>query len=119
MRRPFWLRNWADTDEAGADPGPLELSIPVLETLSRVEHVLGSLSHWDVVSVDPPNGIITATRRTRTFRFVDDVVVRLEPTDRGTLVRARSASRVGVIDLGQNRRNLRELFAALADPPLR
>jgi uncharacterized protein (DUF1499 family) len=107
-------RNWADTDEPG-DPAltPPELPLPMAEALARVEAAVRSLARWQVGKVDPASGVLTATRRTRLFRFVDDVTVRLEPTAGGTRVHARSQSRVGKGDLSQNRRNLLELFAAL------
>ena len=44
------------------------------------------------------------------LRFRDDVTVRLEGTVGGTLLYARSASRVGKGDLAANARHLRELF---------
>jgi uncharacterized protein (DUF1499 family) len=108
-----WLRNWADTDEPGADPGPLDLPLPPAEALARVAAAVRALPRWRVESADAAGGRLTATRRTRLLKFTDDVTVRLEPAAGGTRVYARSQSRVGVIDVGQNRRNLRELFAAL------
>lgn len=57
--------------------------------------------------------VIWLTRRTRVFRFVDDVHVIAEPTPDGTRLLLRSASRVGKDDLGQNARNLQELITAL------
>jgi uncharacterized protein (DUF1499 family) len=105
--------NWHDTDEPGADPGPLDLPLPPAEALARVEAAVRSLTRWRVESTDAAAGTVTATRRTRIFRFTDDVTVRLEPTPAGTRVHVRSQSRVGKSDLGQNRRNVRELFAAL------
>ena len=57
--------------------------------------------------------VVSATRTTRLFRFVDDVIVLVEPADAGSVLRARSASRIGRRDFGQNRRNLAELWRAL------
>jgi uncharacterized protein (DUF1499 family) len=112
-----WLRNWHDTDEPGADPGPLDLPLPPAEAQARVESAIGGLPRWRVESADAAAGTVTATRRTRLFRFTDDVTIRLEPVAAGTRVHARSQSRVGASDLGQNRRNVLELFAALAATP--
>jgi uncharacterized protein (DUF1499 family) len=47
------------------------------------------------------------------FRFHDDVTVRTEVTDKGTLLHARSASRVGKGDLAANARHLTTLFARI------
>ena len=107
-----WLRNWHDTDEPGADPGPLDLPLPPAEALARVESAVCGLPRWRVEATDAAAGTLTATRRTRLFRFTDDVMIRLEPTATGTRVHVRSQSRVGKSDLGQNRRNVMELFAA-------
>jgi uncharacterized protein (DUF1499 family) len=110
-----WLtRNWADTDEPGdATLAPVELPLPPHEVLARVESAIGQLPRWRVESLDDDAGLLRATRRTRLWRFIDDVTVCLEATPTGTRVHARSQSRVGKGDLGQNRRNLRELFQAI------
>jgi uncharacterized protein (DUF1499 family) len=110
------IRNWADTDEGG-DPAlaPVDLAQSPAELMQRVEAAVRSLPRWQVATVDPVAGILKATRRTLIFRFVDDVTVRLEPTGTGTRVHARSQSRVGKGDLGQNRRNLLELFGRLRE----
>jgi len=107
------LRNWFDTDEPGADPGPLELPISMSEALRRIEAALKAMSRWHVESLDASTGVITATRKTRLFRFTDDVTLRLELTATGIRLHALSRSRVGASDLGQNRRNVKELFAKL------
>jgi uncharacterized protein (DUF1499 family) len=110
-----WLtRNWADTDEPGdASLSPVELPVPPAEALARLRTAIESLARWRVEAAETAEGVLRATRRTRLWRFVDDVTIRLEPTPTGTRVHARSQSRVGKGDFGQNRRNLRELFRAL------
>src|SRR6516162_3837679 len=107
------LRNWHDTDEPGADPGPLDVPLPPAEALARVESAIRGLPRWRVETSDAAAGTISATRRTRLFRFTDDVMIRLEPIASGTRIHARSKSRVGKSDFGQNRRNVMELFASL------
>lgn len=63
-----------------------------------------------------PGGEVTTVRRTR-LGFKDDVSVRLDEKHTGahtnTHAAFRSASRIGEWDLGQNRRNLRELLDAM------
>lgn len=112
-----WLtRNWADTDE-GEDPRlrPLELPLSLAEAMARVEAVLRGLPRWEVAAVDPDTAAIRALRRTRLFRFVDDVTVRCEfVAEKRTRLHARSQARVGKGDFGQNRRNLLQLWSALA-----
>jgi uncharacterized protein (DUF1499 family) len=45
--------------------------------------------------------------------FVDDVVITVESAGPGSICHAASKSRVGIGDLGQNRRNILELWAAI------
>lgn len=65
---------------------------------------------------DAPAGEAAAVRRTR-LGFEDDISVRLDEKQTGahtnTHAAFRSASRRGQWDLGQNRRNLRELLDAM------
>jgi uncharacterized protein (DUF1499 family) len=111
-----WLtRNWADTAEGG-DPVivPRRLTPPASEAVTRVSEVITSLPRWQVEATDPDAGTLRATHQTRLFRFVDDVALRVESDGSGgSILHARSQSRVGKGDFGQNRRNLLELFAAL------
>ncbi len=110
----WFTRNWADTDE-GRDPAlvPLSLSLSMPQTLEKIETILSQMSHWNVEKIDREANTLHATRKTRVFRFVDDVFIRLESTSEGTKVHARSQSRKGKGDLGQNKRNIQELFRAL------
>ena len=48
-----------------------------------------------------------ATFRTRFWRFVDDVELRLD--EKGGVIHVRSASRVGKGDMGMNRKRVEEL----------
>jgi uncharacterized protein (DUF1499 family) len=113
-----WLtRNWAETAE-GADAAlrPVDLRCPLPEALARVETAIRGLPLWRVESVTTSPATVTATRRTRLWRFVDDIVVRLKTCSGGIRVHARSQSRVGKGDFGQNRRNLIALFRVLRKP---
>ncbi|HEX6106906.1 MAG TPA: DUF1499 domain-containing protein [Gemmatimonadales bacterium] len=103
--------NFAAT--AAGDPRLLPRLLPlgVDQAADRVAGVIGRLARWRLTGRE--GRVLTATRTTRIFRFVDDVLVLLEPAPGGTRVLARSASRVGRSDLGQNRRNLAELWRAL------
>ncbi len=109
-----WLRNWHDTDEPGAEPGPLELPLSPAEALRRIESVIRDMPRWRVETMDACAGTISATRRTRIFRFADDITIQLEALANGTRLHVRSKSRVGKSDFGQNRRNVRELFGSLS-----
>jgi uncharacterized protein (DUF1499 family) len=68
---------------------------------------------WQVVATVPEEGRIEATATTKWFAFKDDVVIRITPAGERSLVDVRSASRVGISDLGTNARRIREYLAKL------
>lgn len=69
---------------------------------------------WELVEAAPEDGRIEATATTFWFRFRDDIVIRIQPGENGgSMVDARSLSRVGVGDAGTNASRLREFFAIL------
>ena len=62
---------------------------------------------WNVVSEDAPRGIVETTATTFWFGFQDDVVIRVRREGDETVVDLRSASRVGLHDLGANAARIR------------
>jgi hypothetical protein len=70
---------------------------------------------WDITLSDPDAGLIEAVATTAIMAFKDDIVIRLAPTDGGTLIDLRSASRVGKSDMGANAGRIRE-FMRLYNP---
>lgn len=54
---------------------------------------------------------LSAVVATPLLGFRDDVVIRLQPVSGGTLLHARSRSRVGKADFGANLHHLQQLFA--------
>ncbi len=84
----------------------------VFERALAAVHELG----WDLVAAVPEDGRIEATDTTFWFRFKDDVVIRIRPDGAGTMLDARSLSRVGGGDAGTNARRLRRLLSLLDAP---
>jgi uncharacterized protein (DUF1499 family) len=68
---------------------------------------------WRIVAEDAARGRIEASDGTCWFGFVDDIVIRLTAEHDGTRVDMRSASRVGISDLGANARRIDAYWAAL------
>lgn len=68
---------------------------------------------WDIVASDSRKGVIEATATTALFGFKDDVVIRLSAANGGTKVDMRSASRVGLSDLGANAARIEAYFETL------
>lgn len=102
------------------------IAYPDLQTV-RVEGEAGDIVRraealarergWEVVTVDPREGVVEAVATSFWFRFQDNVIVRVRPLSEqpGTaMVDMRSISRVGVSDTGVNARRIREFLADLA-----
>ncbi len=74
---------------------------------------------WLVVDARPPaprrDGFIEAVARTFIMGFRDDVVVRVSPENDGSRIDVRSASRIGLSDLGTNAGRIRALLSDIDD----
>jgi uncharacterized protein (DUF1499 family) len=70
---------------------------------------------WEIVATDEAAGQIEATDQTFWFGFIDDIVVRVSPTDAGSRIDVRSVSRVGVSDMGTNAARVRAYLAELEE----
>ncbi len=108
--------NFAATSPAASDPRLRPRLLPLAPEAAgeQVTRAIAGIRGWRVLG--RRDGVVQATRTTRVFHFVDDISILLEAAAGGTAVSARSASRVGRGDLGQNRRNLAELWQALGLP---
>lgn len=91
----------------------LELRIPSEEAFERARRALASLPNTTVTDEDPEAGRIEAIVVSRVFGFIDDVVIRVRPTDEGSLIDVRSKSRDGIGDLGVNYNRIEHLYAVL------
>jgi len=67
---------------------------------------------WKIVREDPNAGFIEAVATTPIMQFKDDVVIRVRTNADGSLIDVRSASRVGVSDLGANAERIRRFLDA-------
>jgi len=102
----------AQQREAYPDIVPLTLDRSPEEVFANALAAAESLG-WDIVAAVPEQGRIEATDTTFWFRFKDDIVIRIRPAPTGTVLDARSVSRVGLSDGGKNAARLREYLAAL------
>lgn len=108
----WFSKNWADTHEpTHPDLAPMTVPIPPDAAVERVKKAVATLPRWSVQS--EASGELKLTRRTRVIGFVDDVTVTIQAAGPDAIIHAASKSRVGVGDLGQNRRNILELWAAI------
>lgn len=89
------------------------------DAMEAVRGRIAALPGWCIVYDSPGAGRIFAERRARFGGFVEEVCITFHaPQENRVEIDARSASRLGVGDLGRNARNLRELFAGLQPPPV-
>ena len=108
----WFTKNWANTTEpTHTDLAPVVVPQPPEQAAELVRRAVAMLPRWRVESESP--GELKLTRRTQVMKFMDDVTVTLIAAGSGTMIHAASKSRVGKGDLGQNRRNILELWAAI------
>ena len=100
--------------ESYGDIAPIRVPWTPAETVARAR-ALAVDRGWEIVTVDPGNGILEAVDTSFFFRFKDNVVVRARPAPdgRGSIVDMRSISRVGVSDVGVNAERVRDFLGDL------
>ena len=102
--------------KAFPDLRTLVMDRSVEETFELVEEAVRRL-RWRVVAAEPPTGRtakaarLEATDQTLIVGFTDDIVVRVEGSATRTRIDARSASRYGKFDFGQNAARVRRFLA--------
>lgn len=95
------------------DLAPLRLAAAPAGAFVQARDAAGAMG-WTIVAEDAGRGRIEAYDTTRWYGFTDDIVIRLTADNGGTRIDLRSASRVGISDLGKNAARIRAYLAALA-----
>lgn len=96
---------------------PLRVAQPPADLYPRVVEAIEALG-WTVALTDVARHEVRATVKTPLLGFEDDLLVTVEAAPGGgSVVEARSASRVGRGDLGANTRHILDLYAALGRLP--
>jgi uncharacterized protein (DUF1499 family) len=98
--------------QAYPDIQPVLLEIAP-DSVFTLAHRAAEKMGWEIVAADSAAGRVEATATTTWFGFKDDVVIRIEPADRGTRVDVRSKSRVGRGDVGANAARIRKYIETL------
>ncbi|MFC4292308.1 DUF1499 domain-containing protein [Sphingorhabdus arenilitoris] len=101
--------------EAYSDIRTVRIAQPVGEVMAKAQR-LAKARGWEIASFQPEQGRMEATETSTLFRFKDDIVLRVRPTDDGkeSIIDMRSVSRVGQSDLGVNAKRVRSFLADLA-----
>lgn len=120
-------QNYNTTDYAGPalaeqqrraypEIAPILLDVPPQNAFSQALATAQRLG-WTITETDPAEGRIEATETSRWFRFVDDIVIRVTPADKGSRIDLRSSSRVGRSDFGVNAARIRRFADAIRKEP--
>lgn len=93
----------------------VRINEPVPSVIAKAQR-LAEARGWDIAETVPEEGRLEATETSAMFRFKDDVVLRVKPSDtgEGSIVDMRSVSRVGQSDLGMNAKRVRSFLADLS-----
>ncbi len=108
-------QRWAVVHQkAYGDIRSVRINEPVPVVVAKAER-LAEARGWDVAIALPEEGRLEATETSAFFRFKDDIVLRVRPTDtgEGSIVDMRSVSRVGTSDLGVNAKRVRSFLGDL------
>ncbi len=95
--------------EAYPDVATFRSALSFEDAFTRAVEVAKDIG-WEITLNQPDAGIIEAVDTTAVMAFKDDIVIRLRRSNGETLVDLRSASRVGVSDLGANSKRIRLFF---------
>jgi uncharacterized protein (DUF1499 family) len=109
-------RNVAETSPTAKDPRlrTRHYSLSRETVWNTVQQLAGLQQGWKVIKTDPAEGVLQAESRTRLFKFVDDVTIRVRPaSSQSVSVDLLSRSRVGKGDLGTNARRIGQFLASL------
>lgn len=96
--------------QAYPDIGPLTVASAPAAAFEKSRIVAEQLG-WRVVAQNPEQGLIEAVDRSLIFGFTDDIVIRIAPSESGSRIDVRSASRAGIGDLGVNAKRIRSFFS--------
>lgn len=117
-----WSRDWTQNTSA-TDPDSTELHLRPIDCLlapgelaDLVIETMQGVPRWKLVKkteISDERVNIELVHQTFIFGFKDDVEVKIVKTEKGSMLSAKSQSRIGQGDLGQNPRNLRELISRL------
>lgn len=102
--------------QRAAYPDISSIQVPKSPALAfKLAEQVASAMKWDIVSAEPAALRIEATATTLLFGFKDDIVIRVSADGANSKVDIRSASRIGVSDIGANARRIRAFTKRLEE----
>jgi len=94
---------------------PLTMAVSTAVAFQRALAV-GRGMGWKIIDENQDEGRIEAVATTFWFGFRDDIVIRIVKSDSGSRVDVRSASRVGISDMGTNAKRIRKFLNLMRKP---
>ncbi|WP_295804075.1 DUF1499 domain-containing protein [uncultured Microbulbifer sp.] len=102
-------------EPAYRDIQPLQLAGMTVPAATALAAEVGEGLGWRIVTRSPNRGRVEAVARTPILGFTSDVAVRIRAEGEGARVDVRSASRVGVGDMGENARRIRRFLGGMRE----
>lgn len=96
------------------DIEPIETSLNYDEAYDRALETTREMP-WTLVDENQEEGRIEAYHKLAWFGFIDDVVIRVDTTETGSIIDIRSKSRIGRGDLGVNAKRIRAYVEEFED----
>jgi len=108
--------SFASQQRAGyGEIAPLVVALPPDESFKRVAAAARSTEGWVITREDPAARAVEGYETSRLFRFKDDFVIDVRPSDGQSVVQMRSKSRDGQGDVGVNAKRIRAFLARLKE----
>lgn len=115
-----WTQNTSETDPAAKDVAmhPIATQLPTMEFADLVIAAMKEVPRWELIEQTDDGEDRTKldfVHSTFLMRYKDDVAVEIVKTETGSTLYAKSQSRIGKGDLGQNPRNIKELITKVRE----
>ena len=107
--KPNWVSSQASADDSKHFIEPLRASGPIEEAWKTLERALRAMPGATVVTSSP--GYLHVEFASRVMGFVDDVEFALDGA--AGVIHVRSGARLGIDDLGVNRKRIEQIRSAL------
>lgn len=115
-----WTQNTSETDPAAKDVAmqPIATQLPTMDFAELVIAAMKEVPRWELIEQTDDGEDRTKldfVHSTFLMRYKDDVAVEIVKTETGSTLYAKSESRIGKGDLGQNPRNIKELITKVRE----
>lgn len=115
-----WTQNTSETDPAAKDVDmrPVATGLSTPEFAELVIAAMKDIPRWKLMdqTSDGDDRIkLDFVHSTFLMRYKDDIAVEIVKTETGSTLYAKSQSRIGKGDLGQNPRNIKELISKVRE----